>query len=34
MPVVGNVDKKIGGLEILKDSFKYDIETSHTKMSK
>lgn len=31
MPVVGNVDKKIGGLEILKDSFKYDIETTHTK---
>ena len=31
MPVVGNIDKKIGGLEILKDSFKYDIKTTHTK---
>ena len=31
MPAVGNVAKKIGGLEILQDSFKYDIKTSHTK---
>ena len=32
MPIIGDIDKKIGGLHVMEGSFKYDIRTTHTKI--